>query len=128
MGLEGIAYARDMTVVETRAEPGTSYKGYSAPLVLLGGLVGFPLVMLLFFNHWDAPTDADYVQMAFVSVACATVAIVTVLGLLVDRILSRASVSTIAILAVIALVVTVTQLQNLGYASDLLLQRLSLSN
>jgi hypothetical protein len=117
-----------MTDVETPAKPGTSYKGYSAPLVLLGGLVGFPLVLMLFFNRWDAPTDADYVQMAFISVACATVAIVTVLGLLVDRILRKASVSTIGILAVIALVVTLTQLQSLGYASDLLLQRLSLSN
>lgn len=90
--------------------------------------MGFPLVLMLFFNHWDEPPDVDYVQMAFISVAGATVAIVTVLGLLVDRILRRASVSTIAIFAAIALVVTIAQIQSLGYASGLLLQRLSLSN
>jgi hypothetical protein len=91
-----------MTDVENPPKPGASYKGFSAPLLLLGGLVGFPLVLMLFFNHWDAPTDADYVQMAFISVACATVAIVTVLGLLMDKILRRASVSTIAVFSVIA--------------------------
>ena len=115
-----------MTDVETRPKPGTRSKGFSAPLLLLGALVGFPLVLMLVFNHWDSPTDADYVRMAFISVASATVAIVTVLGLLVDRILRRMSISSIAIWAVIALVVTVAQLQSISYASELLLQRLSL--
>ena len=84
-----------------------------------------PLVLALFFNSWDAPTAADYVRMAFVSVACSTVAIVTVLGLLVDRIVRKAPLSTIAVLGVIALVVIPMQFGILGNVSELLLSRLN---
>ena len=64
--------------------------------------------------------------MAFTNVAGATLAIATVLGLLVDRIIRRATVSTIAIFAVIALVVVPWQLSIISSAADLLLVRLNL--
>ncbi len=64
--------------------------------------------------------------MAFANVAGATLAIATVLGLLVDRIIRRATASTIAIFAVIALVVVPWQLRIISDAADLLLVRLSL--
>jgi hypothetical protein len=115
-----------MTDVATKPRPGTSLRGFSAPLLLLGGLVIVPIGLALLTTSYEAPDDAAYVRMAFASVAGATVAIITVLGLLVDRIVRRASLSTIAIFAVIALVVVPWQLSAISRATDLLLTRLAL--
>jgi hypothetical protein len=115
-----------MTDVATKPRPGTSLRGFSAPILLVGGLVVVPTALLLLFGQSSAPDDAAYVRMAFASVAGATLAIATVLGLLVDRIIRRATVSTIAIFAVIALVVVPYELRTISLAADTLLVRLSL--
>ena len=115
-----------MTDVATKPRPGTSLRGFSAPLILLGGLVIVPIGLALLTTGYEAPDDAAYVRMAFASVAGATVAIITVLGLLVDRIVRRAGLSTIAIFAVIALVVVPWQLSAVSRTADLLLTRLAL--
>ncbi|MFB7883421.1 hypothetical protein [Microbacterium sp. NPDC056057] len=115
-----------MTDVATKPRPGTSLRGFSAPLILLGGLVIVPIGLALLTTGYEAPDDAASVRMAFASVAGATVAIITVLGLLVDRIVRRASLSTIAIFAVIALVVVPWQLSAVSRTADLLLTRLAL--
>ncbi|MFD4958368.1 hypothetical protein [Microbacterium sp. NPDC058389] len=118
-----------MTDVATKprpTRPGTSLRGYSAPLVLLLGLLVVPVALALLTTPEGAPADEDYVRMAFASVAACTIAIVSVVGLLVDRIVRRATPSTIALFAVIALVVVPWQLSGISGASDLLLTRLSL--
>lgn len=103
-------------------------KGYSAPAVLLIGVLIIPVALSFAFNSWSAPDDAAYVRMAFANVAGATIAILTVLGLLLDRIIRRASLSTIAIFAVITLIVVPWQLSAVSTSGDLLLLRLSLGS
>ncbi|MGN6219874.1 MAG: hypothetical protein ACTHNQ_10230 [Microbacterium sp.] len=118
-----------MTDVATKpgpTRPGTSLRGFSAPLVLLLGLVIVPVGLALATLPQGAPTDEDYVRMAFASVAACTIGIASVLGLLVDRIVRRAKASTIALFAVVALVVVPWQLSAITSAADLLLVRLSL--
>ena len=91
-----------MTDVATKprpTRPGTSLRGFSAPLLLLFGLVIVPGALSLLSAPAGAPTDEDYVRMAFATVAGGTVAILTVAGLLADRIVRRAKASTIALFA-----------------------------
>jgi hypothetical protein len=113
-----------MTDVATKPRPGTSLRGFSAPIILLTGLVLVPMGLALAANSYGPPDDAAYVRMAFASVAGAAIAIGAVVGLVVDRIVRRASVSTIAIFGVIALVVVPWQLSIVSNAADLLLVRL----
>jgi hypothetical protein len=115
-----------MTDVATKPRPGTSLRGFSAPILLVGGLVVVPTALVLLFGQSSAPDDATYVRMAFATVAGSTIAIATVLGLLVDRIIRRATPSTIAIFALIALVVAPWQLHIISSAADTLLIRLSM--
>ena len=113
-------------VATSKPRPGSSLRGFSAPLLLFSGLVLVPTGILLLFGQSSAPDDAAYVRMAFASVAGSTLAIATVLGLLVDRILRRASWSTIGLFAVIALVVVPWQLRIISSTGDTLLVRLGL--
>ena len=115
-----------MTDVATRPRPGTSLRGFSAPILLVGALVVVPMALSLLTTSWSAPDDAAYLRMAFANVAGATLAIATVVGLLVDRIIRRATVSTIAIFAVIALFVVPYELGVISSAAEQLLVRLSL--
>ncbi|MBD3942114.1 hypothetical protein IF188_10435 [Microbacterium sp. NEAU-LLC] len=118
-----------MTDVATKprpTRPGTSLRGFSAPLVLVLGLVIVPIALALMTLPQGAPTDEDYVRMAFASVAGCTIGIVSVVGLLVDRIVRRARASTIVLFTVIALVVVPWQLSGIGRAADQLLVNLSL--
>lgn len=118
-----------MTDVATKprpTRPGTSLRGFSAPLVLLLGLFVVPVTLGVLSGPAGAPTDEDYVRMAFASVAACTIAIVSVVGLLVDRIVRRATPSTIALFAVIALVVVPWQLSAISGAAEMLLVRLAL--
>jgi len=85
-----------------------------------------PFLLSVLSNSWSAPDAGAYVRMAFASVAGATLGIVTVVGLLLDRIIHRATTSTIAIFAAIAIVVTLTSVQSITSSAELLLQRLSL--
>ena len=114
-----------MTDVATRLRPGTSLKGFAAPILLIGGVVVAPTALGLLFTSWSTPDDEASVRMAFATVAGATLAIATVVGVLVDRIIRRATVSTIAIFAVIALVVVPYELNAISGAAELLLARLS---
>ncbi|KAF2412865.1 hypothetical protein B1729_12850 [Microbacterium sp. B35-04] len=115
-----------MTDVATKPRPGTSLRGFSAPILLVASLVVVPVMLGLLTTSWSTPDDEAYVRMAFASVAGATLAIAAVLGLLVDRIIRRATVATIAIFAVISLVVVPYELGVMSRAADLLLVRLSL--
>lgn len=114
-----------MSEVSTRATPGTSLRGFSAPIVLTGGVFVIPILLGLLFNSWSTPDAAAYVRMAFASVAGGTIAIVTVVGLLVHRVARQAPASTIAILGVIAVFVTLASVQGIASAADLLVLRLN---
>ncbi|WP_127476548.1 hypothetical protein [Microbacterium sulfonylureivorans] len=107
-----------------RTRPGTSVKGFSAPAVLLMGVVIIPTALGIAFGNVSAPDDEAYVRMAFATVAGATVAIVAVLGLLIDRIVRRATISTIALFSFLALIVVPWQLSAIAAASELVLARL----
>lgn len=109
-----------------RTRPGTSLRGFSAPAVLGIGVVIVPVVLGLAFGNVAAPDDLAFVRMAFATVAGATVAIVSVTALLLDRIFRRASISTIAIFAAIALVVVPWEVAAIRTAGDMLLTRLSM--
>ncbi|WP_341996191.1 hypothetical protein MRBLWH7_003176 [Microbacterium sp. LWH7-1.2] len=116
-----------MTDVATRnSHPGTSLRGFSAPILLFTGIVLVPAALTLLTTSWDAPDDAAYIRMAFASVAGSAIAIATVVGLLVDRVIRHATVSTIALFGLIALVVVLWQLSAISSAADMLLVRMSL--
>lgn len=118
-----------MTDVATKprtTRPGTSLRGFSAPLVLLLGLAVVPFGLTLLTLPAGRPDEMDYVRMAFASVAGCTIAILSVVGLLVDRILRRAKPATIAYFALVALVVVWWQLGNLSIAAETLLSRLGI--
>ena len=107
-----------------RQKPGTALRGFSAAALLLLGVVVIPWTLALLFNSWDAPDAAAYVRMAFAAVAGSTIAIATVVGLLVDRIIRRAPLSTISAFAVIALVVVLLQVGAISGAARNLLSGL----
>ena len=99
---------------------------YGVGTLILVGVVVIPWSLALLSNSRGAPDDAAFVRMAFASVAGATIAIVTVVGLFLDRLVRRAAGSTIVTLGVLAVVVTLVQIQALVGAGNTLLQRLGL--
>lgn len=94
-----------MSETVQRPMPGTRLWGFSGGVILVTGVILVPMALGIIFNSYSAPDAAAYVRMAFAQVAGATVAIITVLGLLLHRIVRRSPVSTIAWFAFIALVI-----------------------
>ncbi|PWC08108.1 hypothetical protein DF223_01770 [Mycetocola zhujimingii] len=90
------------------------------------GVVVVPLALVVTFNSYSAPGPDAYVRMAFAQVAGSTIAIVTVLALLLHRILSRSPVGTIAWFAFIAIVVISFQAFRLADAASFLLTGLGI--
>ncbi|WP_435748462.1 hypothetical protein [Microbacterium sp. PMB16] len=113
---------------ETRPAPGTRLRGFSSGFILVIGVVLIPMGLGLAFNSWSAPDADAYVRMAFAQVAGATVAIVTVVGLVVQRIVRRSSVGDIAWFALIAVVITTWQVTGLSRTADFLLNGLGLGS
>ena len=99
----GRSYALDMSDVAT-STPTTNRRKSPASLLLVGGIVLVPALLTFVFNSWEAPDAEAYVRMAFASVAGSTLAIITVFAVLISRLRER--FSTVAIYAVIAVVVT----------------------
>ena len=44
--------------------PGTSLRGFSAPLILLLGVFVIPFALAIATTAWSAPDDADFVVLA----------------------------------------------------------------
>jgi xanthine/uracil permease len=109
-----------------RIRPGQSLKGWSAPVVLVIGVIVIPVALSVVSGNVSEPDENSYIRMAFATVAGATVAIVSVMGLLLDRIIRRASTATIAILSVIALVVVSWEVNAIRGAGETLLIRLGM--
>lgn len=92
------------------------------------GVVLIPIALGLIFNSWAAPDDEAYIRMAFAQVAGATVAIITSVALVVQRIIRRRAIGDIAWFALIAIVITAWQFANLSHAVDFLLTGLGFGN
>ena len=111
-----------MSDVATRPDT-TSRRKSSAPVVLVGGVVVVPTLLTFVFNSWEAPDAEAFVRMAFASVAGATIAIVTAVAVLISRIRER--FSTVAVFAVIAVVVVYYSVSAIDRAGVFLLTGLS---
>lgn len=107
--------------------PGTALHGFSAGGILVVGVLLVPMALVIIFNSNSAPDAAAYVRMAFAQVAGATVAIITVLGLLLHRIVRRSPLPTIAWFAFLALLIGSWQLTAINGAADFLLTGLRLT-
>lgn len=121
-------YARVMTQTATRSAPGTRLRGFSSSIVLVLGVVVVPFSLLVIFNSYTAPNADAYVRMAFAQVAGATIAIGTVVGLVVQRIARRSPIRDTAWFGLIAVVVTAWQISNLTRTADFLLTGLGLGS
>lgn len=113
-----------MSQTATRPAPGTRLRGFSSGLILVVGVLLVPIALGVIFNSYDTPDAAAFVRMAFAQVAGATIAIGTVVGLVIQRIVRRSPVGDIAYFALLALVITVWQASMLSTAADTLLSRL----
>ncbi len=115
-----------MTNVETRRADTTFLSRWGASLILVAGILVIPALLMLLANSYSAPDAAAHVRMAFANVAGQTIAIVTVAGLLVWQIVSRARRIEIIRFAAIGAVVTFYAVSIIRAAGDILLQRLDL--
>lgn len=110
-----------------RPMPGTRLRGYSASVILVVGVFLVPLAVAAIFNSWTAPDPIDYVRMAFAQVAGAMIAMGTVVGLVVHRIVRRSPGRDIAWFTLIAVAIIYFQVGNLSNAATTLLSRLGVS-
>jgi hypothetical protein len=101
-------------------------RGFSSGFILVVGVLLVPLVLVVLTTSYDAPDDLAYIRMAFAQVANATIAIVTVVGLLAQRVLRRSPLRGIAWFAFIAVVVSASQLSTMVNAAETLLTRLAM--
>jgi hypothetical protein len=85
------------------------------------------MALVMIFNSYTAPDAAAYIRMAFAQVAGATIAIITVVGLLLHRVVRRSPPSTIAWFAFIALIVGSWQIATFDHAATFLLSGLGIA-
>jgi uncharacterized membrane protein YgdD (TMEM256/DUF423 family) len=73
----------------------------------IAGVVVVPFILVVAFNSWTAPDDADYIRMAFAQVAGQTIAITTMVGLIIaSRFRRRTGAATGWLLVLAALVIS----------------------
>jgi len=113
-----------MSQTATHPMPGTRLRGYSASIILVVGVFLVPVALMFAFNSWTAPDAAAYVRMAFAQVAGATIAIGTVVGLVVHRVVRRSPGRDIAWFTAIAVAIIYFQVGNLSSAAATLLRQL----
>lgn len=116
------------TPTGARAKRPLHVGGYSAALILVLGVVVVPSVVVMAAVSHTAPDTSDYIRMAFAQVAGATIAIVSSVALVIDRLVRRARWSAIAILAVIATVVTMWSIRTIHASADFLLAGIGLTS
>ena len=115
-----------MTQTVARPAAGPRLRGYQAGAALLVGVIIVPFALSVIFNSYSSPDSAAYVRTAFASVAGSTIAIATVIVLLAHRLIRRSAPSSIGLFGVIAVVVTLWQLQVIASAARFLLNGLGL--
>ncbi|WP_232499292.1 hypothetical protein [Agromyces humatus] len=91
--------------------------------IAVGGVIVVPVLLAFAFNSYTAPDDAAFIRMAFAQVAGNTIAIATMLTLVILSVASRtkAATSTLVLSAAIVILVSAGSLSN---AADTLLQRI----
>jgi xanthine/uracil permease len=109
-----------------RPMPGTRLWGFSGGVILVVGVMLVPMAIGMVFTSYSAPDASDYVRMAFAQVAGATIAIVTVFGLLLHRIVRRSPFGTIAWFAFLAVAIGSWQLSGISRAAESLLMNLGI--
>ena len=82
-----------------------------------------PLLLAFAFNSYSTPDDAAFVRMAFSQVAGSTIAIATMLTLVIVSLVKRTKAAT-PVLILAALLVTQYAAVSLSTAADMLLQRI----
>jgi hypothetical protein len=112
------------TQTETRPAPGTRLRGLSSGVILVFGVMVVPAALVMMTTSYDAPDAQAYVRVAFAQVVGATIAIGTVIGLVVQRILRRSPVRDISWFAFIAIIITASQISFMSSAADTLVARL----
>lgn len=115
-----------MQQIGTRPVPGSRLRGFSSAAILVAGVVLVPLALNVAFTSWSAPDAHAYVRMAFAQVAGSVIALATVIGLVIQRVVRRSPAADVVWFAGIAVVVIVWQTAALSAAADMLVHRLSL--
>lgn len=113
-----------MSQTATHPMPGTRLRGYSASVILVVGVFLIPVALMFAFNSWTEPDAAAYVRMAFAQVAGATIAIGTVVGLVLHRVVRRSPIGEIVWFAAIAVAIIAFQVGIVANAASSLLSRL----
>lgn len=115
-------HAAERSVSPTRPRFGPLADG----IVLVVGVLVVPLAIAVVFGPSPAAPDAAaYVRMAFIEVIGATIAIMTVLGLFLFRIVRRRSAQPIARLALIAVLIIWWQVGSIVAAATALVDRIA---
>lgn len=89
----------------------------------VGGVLVVPLVLTLAFNSWSAPDDAAFVRMAFAQVASGTIAVATMLALVVVSLVKHTKNAT-PVLIVVAVIISQYWFVSLSNAVTTLLERI----
>ena len=117
----GVATVSAMT---TTAPPATR-RARLYPLrpfgILLVGVILVPAAITLLTNSGDTPDSADYVRMAFGTVAGQTIAILSALAVFVASLVRRLAIGAILANGFVALVVIVLAVGNIARAGHMLL-------
>lgn len=107
--------------------PGTRLSGFAGGAILPSGVILIPMAIGLIFNSYEAPDAEAYVRMAFAQVAGATIAIITVLGMLLHRIVRGSPRSEVAWFGFLALVIVSLSIDGINRTADFLLTGLGVS-
>ena len=115
-----------MSETVQQSMPGTRLRGFSGSVILVLGVLVIPMALVMIFNSYTAPDAGAYIRMAFAQVAGATIAIITVVGLLLHRVVRRSPPSTIAWFTFIALIIGSWQIAAFDRAATFLLSGLGI--
>ncbi len=95
-----------------------------SPLILVGGVLVVPFLLVLACNSYGPPDDAAYVRMAFASVAGHTIAILSCVAALVYAYRHPSGRTAFTITSIVCGFLIIQSTGGLSSASELLLQRL----
>jgi hypothetical protein len=94
--------------------------------VVFLGVIVVPVALGAILNSYGALTDSGAVRMAFATVAGQTIAILSAVAIVVITLLRRLGAAQIALVVVVAAVITVSAISIMSSASDVLLTRIYL--
>lgn len=96
--------------------------------LLLLGVIVIPAALALLTTSSEAPDAEAHLRMAFATVAGQTIAIVTVVGLLIASIVRRLSIGAVLANALIAVIVISLAATGIGNAMSNALRGLGIDN